>query len=153
MKLFVLIFALLCLWLRLAMGVDEISFNASVTSNVVYRLRWATNSAGTVVGDMALGTNTVMALTNGPWGRFYFTVTALTTNGIESNPSNEVLSTNRPASPLQLRINEQTNVVILEGSFNGQHWKHLGIFTTNALQLALQKYQLIRAKVGPPPLP
>lgn len=156
MKRFVLIcaiFAVLCCGLRLAMGLDSLTFEASTTSNVVYRLKWSTNSAGAAAGSLELGTNRFLALTNGPWGRFYYRVLSVTTNNIESDPSNEVLGTNRPVAPLQLQIQTVTNAVILQGSFNGETWKDLGVFTTNALELALQRYQLIRAKVGPPPMP
>jgi hypothetical protein len=158
MKLVILTLAILCLWLKLASGVDTLAWDASATSNVTYRLRWATNSAGNEAGTLVLGTNTTVALTNGPWGRFYFDVIAATTNGIESLPSNELLATNRPAAPLQLRLLPPADALLLQSTADPRAgWKTIAVITSTNRPLILaqverQSFRVIATNL-PPPLP
>lgn len=98
-------------------AVETLTFDASNTPNVTYRLGWGTNA--TTIGNLSLGTNTVAILTNGPWGIYFFQVWATSTNGVDSLPSNALLATNRPAAPLQLRIVPATNLVYLDISTDG----------------------------------
>jgi hypothetical protein len=99
------------------LGADYVVFDASPTPNVVYkfRIRTDTNSP-TYPWTFNLGTNQFIYLTNGPWGIQSYSVVAVSTNGIESFSSNEVLSTNRPGAPLQLRVIKETEIVTIHGS-------------------------------------
>ena len=154
MKIVFSVFAILCIWLK-ANGVDTLTFEASTTPGVVYALKYGTNSGG-VLSFIPLGTNQIISLTNGPWGRFFFTVTAtIVTNGVESIPSNELLATNRPASPLQLRIVPMTNVFYIEGTLNGGlSFRRLAVVTNDPALLSMHRSQMIRASVvALPPLP
>lgn len=124
---------------------DNLTFTRSTTSNVTHILRWG---VGTQVysGSQNLGTNNLVALADGPWGRFFFVVAAVSANQVESLPSNELLHTNRPDMPLMLRLVPRTNVVELETSFDGgASWQHL----TNLPVLSVTS-QLFRATGGPP---
>lgn len=125
---------------------DSLTFNRSTSSNVTHILRWG---VGTQVytGSKDLGTNNMVAMLNGPWGRFFFVVAAVSSNQIESFPSNELLHTNRPDMPLMLRLVPRTNkVVTVETSFDGGlSWQSL----TNVPMLAVTS-QLFRATGGVP---
>lgn len=124
-----------------AFSADSLTFNRSTSSNVTHILRWG---VGTQVytGSQPLGTNNLVALVDGPWGRFFFVVAAVSSNLTESLPSNEILHTNRPDAPLMLRLIPRTNgVVQLETSFDGGlSWQ----FMTNLPILAVTS-QLFRA--------
>ncbi len=88
-----------------AFGVDTVTILPSTTPNVAHRLRWATNSGGAPIGSLLLpGTNLVTHMTNGPWGVLHYTAVAVSTNGIESNPSPEAVGTNRPGAPVQVWV-------------------------------------------------
>lgn len=138
------VFGMLCA----ALGVDNVTFTMSPTPNVTHKLIWGTNAGGTV-GSMTVFTNN-FSLTNGPWGAYYFRMVAVSTNNIESNPSNEVLSTNRPAEPLQLRIVPGTNTVIIEGSFNGgSDWRQFAVASTVKTPTIMFRARLTNM----PPLP
>lgn len=138
----------LMLWLvRKANSADSLTFSRSTTSNVTHILRWG---VGTQVysGSQNLGTNNLVALADGPFGRFFFVVAAVSANQVESFPSNEILHTNRPDMPLMLRLVPRTNKVVeLETSFDGgATWRHL----TNLPMLAVTS-QLFRASSEVPP--
>ena len=137
--------------------------HATHNSNTVYALKYG------VVGQpltnrFIAGTNTVsLTLSNGPWGALEFQSVAVAfgTNGtnavsVESDPSNKVTLTNRPAAPLRLRIVEQTETVQIEGSVNGgATWKTLATVTNEpAVILGSMQSMLFRARtIKPPPLP
>lgn len=139
---------------KMAIGQESLTFDASPSPSVTYFIKWGTNS-GSAQGGFSLGTNRVVALTNGPWGRYFFTVTALSSNQVESFPSNELLATNRPAAPLELRlVPAGTNVVYIDGSFNGLNWRRLAVVTNDPALLAMQRQQMFRASnTNLPPLP
>lgn len=108
-----------------AHSADTLTFNRSSSSNVTHILRWG---VGTQVytGSRDLGTNNMVAMLNGPWGRFFFVVAAVSSNQVESFPSNELLHTNRPDMPLVLRLVPRTNRVEVETSFDGgESWTYL----------------------------
>lgn len=137
----------LAVWIvHQANSADSLTFNRSTSSNVTHILRWG---VGTQVytGSKDLGTNNMVAMLNGPWGRFFFVVAAVSSNQIESLPSNELLHTNRPDMPLMLRLVPRTNkVVTVETSFDGGlSWQSL----TNVPMLAVTS-QLFRATGGVP---
>lgn len=147
MRLIVIILA----FLSLRLNAETLIFEASPTPNVGYFLKWGTSSNG-VNGLLALDTNRVVNLTNGPFGAFYFKTTAVSSNGIESLPSNVLLATNLPGAPLQLRIVPATNVVYLEATVNGaMAWRRVAIITNDPALLAAQRSSLFRA--FPAPLP
>lgn len=136
-------------------AVETLTFDASSTSNVTYALKW-TNSISPLITIMPLGTNRLVSLTNGPWGTYTFWVVSITPiEGIESIPSNLLLATNRPASPLQLRIQSITNVYIIDGTINnGLTWQQLATITNKPTVMASQLNQMLRAKqIQYPPLP
>jgi hypothetical protein len=157
MKFLILVLTILSLWLRLAKGVDYLAFDPSLTSNVVYRLRLGTN-AGVVRSTIDLGTNRIVGLTNGPWGHYFASVVAVTTNGIESLPSNELFSTNLPSAPARLRLLPPTDALILQSSAVGAGgpWKTLAIVTSTNQPLSLvqsprQFFRVVHTNL--PPLP
>ena len=154
MRIFVFILALLGLGLAVASGVETLAFDASTTPNVGYVLYWGTNAAGRIA-SVALDTNRVVSLKTGPWGAFYFKVTAFNNSGIESDPSNVLLATNRPSAPLNLRLLPSTNSITLEGSEDLQSWQRLAIITPQSppVLLAAQSRQMFRASTVAPPLP
>lgn len=151
MKFDILIFAILCLWIKCAMGAETLIFDASPTPQVGYVLRWGTSPIN-IIGSEALDTNRVAVLTNGPWGAFYFKVFSVATNNVESFPSNVLLATNLPAAPLQLRIGPPgTNAVFVEGSYDMQNWQRLAgpIFVASQSRQSFRSFTTNR----PPPLP
>jgi len=137
---------------RLVFGVETLAFDPSSTANVGYVLYWGTNDLHRL-GSMPLDTNRVVSLTGGPWGALYFKVTAWTSNGVESLPSNVVLATNRPAAPLRLRVVSGTNSLTLEGSDELATWRTLAVIPRNAppVTLSAQPRQVFRLRA--PPLP
>jgi len=139
----------------IARGVDYVTFDPSSTSNVVYRLRIRAETNSQSYTVMELGTNRFVGLTNGPWGRQYYTAVAVTTNGWESDPSNEVLSTNRPGAPVNLKLELGTNAAIIQGTINGgSQWRHLATVIEDPVLLAQQRSQMLRAfSTNLPPLP
>jgi hypothetical protein len=156
-KLYLLIIAIFCIITRLVIGVETLTFDASTTPNVGYVLKWGTNQLG-VIGSLALDTNRVAKLTNGPFGAYYFKVTAFANNGTESDFSNVLLATNRPNAPINLRIIGPTDALLLQASASAAGpWKSLAVITsTNTpLVLAPEPKQMFRAIItnAPPPFP
>lgn len=125
------------------------------SARVSYVLKWGvTNNA--VTNIVVAGTNATAELTNGPWGRVIIAAVAVSTNGVESNPSNLVTVTNTPSAPLRLRVTTVPQAVQLEGTFNGgSSWRTLAIVTNEpALILGAMQGMMFRAsKIKPPPLP
>lgn len=148
-----LAFAASALMLRLvhrAHSADSLTFTRSTTPNVTHILRWG---VGTQVytASMNLGsTVNIVALTNGPWGPLYYVVVALSTNMIESDPSNELLATNRPAAPLLLRMVPAADVIRLEATLDGGNiWKPVAIITNIPVIIPAVTSQLFRASSPP----
>jgi len=132
------------------LAVETLVFDASLTTNVNYKIKWGTN-AGETIGSIVLGTNTIISLTNGPWGRYYFTAYAISTNNIESLPSNEIITTNRPSSPLTLRITNSITFINVLASYNGgASWIIINKITNNPIE----RSAIFKAAItNKPPLP
>jgi hypothetical protein len=124
-------------------------------TNISYVLKWSTET-NVYPNSINLGTNTTTVFTNLTSGLLYFVVTAKTTEGIESDPSNMVAFTNYPAQPIRLRITTNTlQSVKLEGTRNGGlEWQHLATVTNDPVTiLGGMKSMLLRASANKPPLP
>ena len=155
MKTLINIFNIFILSVSYCFAVETLIFDASITPGVNYSLKW-TNSISPLITVMPLGTNRSVSLTNGPWGVLTFWVVAVSPiESIESDPSNLLVATNRPAAPLQLRIQSVTNVYIIDGTINnGLTWQQLALVTNKPAVMASQLNQMFRAKrIQYPPLP
>lgn len=155
------LFAFLCVLCAFALNlpaVETLQFDASSTPSCTYRFYFGVAAGGNNV-SLPIGTNTVVALTNGPWGTYYTRAVSVVpdtvlggANVIESAPSNEIRITNRPAAPLQLRIVPVSYRI--EGTIDGgAKWTLLAEFTNGPALLHMQRAQLLRASVKYPPLP
>ena len=85
-------------------GVDVVTFTPSPTPNVQHVIQWGTNSGGTI-GSQPLAVGGSLVMSNGPWGVLFYRAVAVSTNGVSSHPSNEVMATNRPGAPLNIFVN------------------------------------------------
>jgi hypothetical protein len=157
MKLLVLLFALMCLWIRLAMGADALlEWDASATAGVTnYRVSYGQTSR-VYAASRSFGTNLSALITNLVAGRWFFSATAWKA-GIESDPSNELGWTNTAFSPVNLRITGPRDALALQSAASpAGPWKTLAVVTsTNApLQLTIQPREMFRAaSTNLPPLP
>lgn len=132
-------------------------WDASETSNVTYRLKWGPDTNQLPFStNLGLVTSTRF-LTNGPWGAYWFGVTAVSSNGIESLTSNQVYYTNRPAAPLMLKIQEDVNNIYIYTADNGSsEWiKRLTLTNNQSATQAQIRAQLIKVSSTniPPPFP
>lgn len=167
MKTFVLILIVLSMWLRLLKGdAVRLDWNASPSSNVLFYVVHYGQSPRTSADPLAyvysieviIPTPTnFITLTNISPGVWYFSATALLTNGLESLFSNEVIWTNRLFAPVVLRITGPTDAMAVQTSVDGVLWKTVGVVTaTNApLVMTASTNALIRTKplrlLPPPP--
>lgn len=100
-----------------------------------------------------------LVITNITTGVWYFSATAVLTNGFESLFSNEVTYVNRAFPPMVLRITGPTDAVAVHGSTDGgTTWRSLAILTaTNTpLVMTAPTNVMLRAKpmrLAPPPPP
>lgn len=110
---------LISMWLPFSLGAQTITnskpatvtlaWDANTETNVAsYKLYWSIR-AGTNILNLGslpvLGrTNTTATVTNVGGGKTYFTVTAIDNQGVESEPSTEVIYTNKFFQPQRLRI-------------------------------------------------
>lgn len=106
-------------------GVVNIAWDASPTPDVSYRVYAMTNSLGLTNAPLVMDVNTNLAAriefsTNA--SRWYFVVTAVNTNSIESEPSNEIII-DVPAAPSQFRVVTLQHSAVLT---NG--WNDMGYF-------------------------
>lgn len=98
-------------------------------------------------------------ITNLAYGTWYFAASAILTNGLESEPSNEVRWTNRVFVPLNLRITPPLDALIVQTSVDGLVWKTIGIITaTNPQPLILtaeknKMFRTISTNFPPTPAP
>lgn len=125
-----------------------------------FRIHFGTNT-GVVNTSLDVGTNDLVQLTNGPWGRVFASAVEVVTNAppfpleIISPPSNEILITNRPAAPMRLRILPSTNAAIrIEGTSDGAAtWIHLATVTSENAPVTIRsasRSTLFRTSVVPP---
>jgi len=122
-------------------------------TNTSVILRWGSTPGSTNFFFNA-GTNTTATITNMTAGYLYWTAVARTSDGLESDPSNMVVSTNYPGSPLQLKITTNTSTSIkLEGTTDGFTWNTLAIITNDPVLLAMRRNMMFRASTNLPPLP
>lgn len=134
-------------------AVETLTFDASPTPNVSYAIKTGT-SPGTYQNVISIGTNLMLSLTNGPWGRIFCVAVAISTNGIESAPSNELVCTNRPGAPVTLRLAGPNQGLRVLASEDGIAWNLLGIYTNTPLLLSIRQRQMIKAAtISLPPIP
>lgn len=120
---------------------------------ITYVLRWGTNMGGTT-WSTNVGTRTSVTVTNPTSGTLYFSVVARSSDLTESDPSNTAITTNFPATPIQLRITTNTTTSLkLEGSFDGAAWTHLATITNDPVQVQMRKRMMLRVSPNLPPLP
>lgn len=148
---------------KLAFGADTVGlqWDASPSAGVAnYRIRYG-NFPGIYHSQNQVAPRDLDTLvTNLAYGTWYFVASAVLTNGLESEPSNEVVWTNRVFVPINLRLTPPLDALILQTSVDGITWKTVGIITpTNPqpIQLVMQPRVLIRTistnLVPPPPPP
>jgi hypothetical protein len=119
-------------------------------TNISYVLKWGPQPGATDF-SLSVGTNLTALVTNLTSGFLYFQVVARTSDGLESDPSNTVKTTNYPAAPLQLRIRTNTTTgVRLEGTLDGQTWIYLATVTNDPVQVLMRQRMMFRTL---PPLP
>jgi hypothetical protein len=122
-------------------------------TNTSVILRWGPTPGSTNFFFNA-GTNTTATITNMTAGYLYWTAVARTSDGLESDPSNMVVSTNYPGAPLQLKITTNTSTSIkLEGTSDGHTWNTLAIITNDPVLLSMRRNMMFRASTNQPPLP
>lgn len=172
MKLVVLIFAVLCLWLRLAMGdigttpTPQLSWDHSGSNVVAYQLHYGQTARTTndpIYNRSYTATSSVprfftsTSLSGIEPGIWFMSVTAIASNNIASLYSNEVCYTNRGTAPTTLRMIFLGNNQVLQGADTAAGpWNDLAELTNPPVQLSTQQKQLFRLKMltnAPPPLP
>lgn len=135
----------------------EILPPGNLGSNTIasYRAHWSQTPGTYTYSQSLTGTNLTLLITNLAWGPWYFSGVTIA-NGWASDPSPEILWTNKPPAP-GLRINNSTNGgVALQSSPDMQSWATLAIIMPSnpPLTLAAQPRQFFRTKAtNSPPLP
>lgn len=145
---------------RLAIAADTVGliWNASTSAGVdKYRIRYG-NLPGIYHSQSQVPPRDLNALiTNLAYGTWYFVASAVLTNGLESEPSNEVAWTNRVFVPINLRITPPLDALLVQTSVDGIRWATVAIITrTNPIpiQLVMQPRQMIRTiSTNLPPVP
>ena len=115
---------------------------------ITYVLRqgatWSTN----------VGIRTSVTVTNPTSGTLYFSVVARSPDGVESDPSNVVVTTNYPTPPLRLKIATNTTTSLkLEGTLDGQTWIPLATITNDPVIVQMRQRMMFRISTNLPPLP
>lgn len=103
--------ALLILLCHQALAADvRLSWDANSESNVVsYKLYWRNTNSGQSNTIAVLGrTNTIAKVVNVPFGDTVFAVTALNSEGLESDFSDEVTATNRATAKFIIMLDNGT---------------------------------------------
>lgn len=152
--------ALMVILTKLAFGADTVGleWNASTSAGVDrYRIRYG-NATGIYHSQSQVTPRDLDTLvTNLAYGTWYFVVSAVLTNGIESEPSNEVVWTNRVYVPINLKLRPPVDALLLQTSVDGLIWKTIAIITpTNSqpIQLIMQPktmFRTISTSLPPPP--
>ena len=171
MKIVVLIFAFLCLWLRVAMGeigstaTPPFEWDPSSSSNTLARYEIHYGPLGRTTNDPLYARN-YTATSNVPKsatsrvlfginpGIWFASVTAIGTNGIPSLYSNEVCYTNRGEAPVNLRIVGPTEYILIESSYApGEPAREVIRYTNTPIERALAAREFLKGKRVAPPVP
>lgn len=175
MKLTILIFGVLCLWLRLASGeigstaTPEAAWDHSSppASNFVARYEIHYGPIARRTNDPTYergytGTNVVArfftsaVLTNLYPGIWFISAIAVGTNGIPSlYTASEICYTNRGQAPMSLRLVYLGPNPILQGTADAVSWNDLAELTNPPVRLSIQQRQLFRLRMSTnlPPFP
>jgi hypothetical protein len=150
--------ALVVILARAAIGQIQLDWDDSPSQDLAsYKLKYGTNSRSYSLVSQYPKTVGIVTISNLPSGKWYFAVTAVASNGVESDFSNEVGWTNRPYVPMNLRLTPPMDALILQASVDGSTWKTLAVITsTNSqpLQLTSQPKQMFRViSTNLPPMP
>lgn len=142
--------ALLVILARLAVGADTVglTWDASTSAGVdKYRIRYG-NFPGIYHSQSQVPPRDLDTLvTNLSYGTWYFVCSAVLTNGLESEPSNEVRWTNRVFVPINLRLTPPMDALLLQTSVDAVNWKTIAIITpTNPqpVSVAMTPFTLFR---------
>jgi len=144
-----------CLMLFSVYSADVITFNPSTAVGVTnYLLNYGPTNR-TTTNRIAMGTNTLWTITNLAPATVSFVFVTAQANGIESNPSNEILYTNRNFAPNTLKLSG-TDALMLQSSIDNRTWKTLAIITSTNTPLLVsmaprQSFRTITTNL--PPLP
>lgn len=145
---------------KLAFGADTVGleWDASASAGVdKYRIRYGNLPSIYHSQAQVPQRDLEIVITNLAYGTWYFVASAVLTNGLESEPSNEVRWTNRVFVPINLRLTPPLDALILQTSVDGVIWKTIGIITpTNPqpVRLIAQPYTLFRTiSTNLPPVP
>lgn len=145
---------------KLAFSADTIGleWDASASTGVdKYRIRYG-NLPGIYHSQSQVPPRDLeTVITNLAYGTWYFVASAVLTNGLESEPSNEVRWTNRVFVPINLRLTPPLDALILQTSTDGVIWKTIAVITPTNPQpvlLTAQKHTLFRViSTNFPPAP
>lgn len=146
---------------RLAVGADSVglSWDSSPSSGVAnYRIRFG-NFPGIYHSQQQVTPRDLdTVITNLAYGTWYFVASAILTNGLESEPSNEATWTNRVFVPLNLRLIPPMDAMLFQSSVdNGVTWQTVAIITPTNRQpvlLTMKPKQLFRTiSTNLPPFP
>ncbi len=122
-------------------------------TNTSFILRWG-STPGSTNSQFNAGTNTTATITNMTAGYLYWTAIARTSDGLESDPSNMIVSTNYPGAPLKLQIKtNDSSSLKLEGTVDGHTWIHLATITNDPVLIAMRRSMMFRASTNYPPMP
>lgn len=145
---------------KLAFGADTVGleWDASASAGVdKYRIRYG-NLPGIYHSQSQVPPRDLdTVITNLAYGTWYFVASAVLTNGLESEPSNEVRWTNRVFVPINLRLTPPLDALIVQTSVDGIVWKTIAVITPTNPQpvlLTAQKHILLRTiSTNFPPTP
>lgn len=174
MKLTILIFGVLCLWLRLASGEigsthnPEFEWNHSTSSTNAgarYELHYgqvARTTNDPIYNRTYTATSSIPRffssafVTNMVPGVWFISVLLVSSNGIPTDYSNELCYTNRGPAPGNLRMIGLGPRLMLQGAISaGGPWQDLVELSNPPVTLSLQQRQLFRLRMSTnlPPLP
>lgn len=141
---------------KLAVGQVRLDWTDSTSASVAsYRVSYGQTSRVYTASALYPKTVAVVTISNlPPAPRWYFTVSAVATNGLESDLSNEVVWTNANfGPPITLRLTGPVSALELQSS-SGAGWTRVGLFTNTVLQMEMKRQQMlrgIRTNLPPPP--
>jgi hypothetical protein len=148
----ILLLAILCP----VFGADSVIFTPSSTVGVTnYSICYGPYPTRSVTNRVHIGTNTSWVITNVAPATIAFIHATAWANGIESDPSNEILYTNRNFAPQTLRLTGSNEALALQTTTDLQSWRTLAIISSGDAPLSIhpELFSIFRVETINPPLP
>lgn len=130
---------------------------ASLANVAGYRIHYGPASGAYQFTRSIPKTSLTATITNLPNGAWYFAATSISTNGIQSDFSNEVAATLQALGPLNLKLSGPRDALLLQSAPSPSGpWKTIAIITSTNAPLMLQaagKSHFRTISTNLPPLP